>query len=165
MTLPVVTGVEVIVGAVGGVKVTRTATQSREKSREVSLATSITLTRKLVFVKSLTLQVRPQLSAVPEGEGRGRGSQGRGVLRRGPAGPSIPRELHTDLRSAGGAVDLRIEPNLHSIHCRSGGNAEPIVVEAMLVFAGIGTGGAGIRPAIGIDGKETVECGGVPGLV
>ena len=42
--------------------VTCTATQSSEKSREVLLATSITRTRKLVFDKSLVVQVRPHVS-------------------------------------------------------------------------------------------------------
>jgi len=45
-------------------KVTRTAIQSRKKSREVELDTSITRTRKFASAKLAGLQVRPQVSVV-----------------------------------------------------------------------------------------------------
>jgi hypothetical protein len=41
---------------------TRTATQSSEKSREVLLATLVNRTRKFASLKSLALHVRPQVS-------------------------------------------------------------------------------------------------------
>ena len=48
-------------------KLTRTGTQSRKKSREVLLDTLTIRTRKLALVNSLVLHVRPQLSlALPK---------------------------------------------------------------------------------------------------
>lgn len=57
-------GVREVVGVVGAppLYVTRTATQSRKKSLEVELDTSITRTRKFASAKFPELQVRPQLS-------------------------------------------------------------------------------------------------------
>lgn len=58
--------IETVGGEVSGVpawNVTRTATQSSEKSRLVELATSITRTRKLASLSSARVHVRPQPSA------------------------------------------------------------------------------------------------------
>src|SRR5512134_2766117 len=57
-----VVGGGVVGGGVVSPYVTRTATQSRKKSREVLLATLVMRTRSVVLFSSPVVQVRPQLS-------------------------------------------------------------------------------------------------------
>src|SRR5262249_1941312 len=52
-----------VVSGTAGPVVTRTATQSREKSRAVELATSVTRTWKLALASPAGLHVRPHVSA------------------------------------------------------------------------------------------------------